>query len=184
MKLELESRRQEQQVQQQVQQEGAPGPTWPPPQPPETQDFQEYLAENERAVLHLQTAEHLERLKAEEDSGSGSGAEGGGLCVLGEHLDDTWQVKPAPCAGLASAVLIPLEPAVLCYPPGQPAQVSSQPYLPDSPALYCPAKGGSGHLEHPAAACSPPGKELGVSPVPAAVGEAGAAHLEPPHLPV
>ncbi|RMC22580.1 hypothetical protein DUI87_00418 [Hirundo rustica rustica] len=108
MKLELENRRQEEEEEEE-EREGAaapPGPTWPPPQPPETQDFQEYLAENERAVLHLQTAEELERLKAEEDSGSGSGGEGGGLCVLGEHLDDSWQVKPPPCPGLASTILI------------------------------------------------------------------------------
>ncbi|NXM89623.1 CSRN2 protein, partial [Oenanthe oenanthe] len=160
-----------------------------PPQPPETQDFQEYLAENERAVLHLQTAEELERLKAEEDSGSGSGGEGGGLCVLGEQLDDTWQVKPAPCPGLGSPLLIPaqfpLEPPVLC----------SQPYLPEAPGLCCQpepgaaARGGTGHLEHPAAAPSPPGKELGVPPGPAAVSKGGAPenlpeHLEHPHLPI
>ncbi|NXR68301.1 CSRN2 protein, partial [Rhadina sibilatrix] len=202
MKLELESRRQEEEEEEEGA-PGPPGPTWPPPQPPETQDFQEYLAENERAVLHLQTAEELERLKAEEDSGSGSGGgggEGGGLCVLGEHLDDTWQqVKAPPCPGLASAILIPaqfplLESSVLCYPPGQPAQVGSQPYLADSPGLYCQvepragAKGGGGHVEHPAAASSPPGKELGVPPVPAAVSKGGAPqnppeHLEQPHLP-
>lgn len=188
MKLELENRREEEEEEE----EGAgtlPGPTWPPPQPPETQDFQEYLAENERAVLHLQTAEELERLKAEEDSGSGSGGEGGGLCVLGEHLDDTWQVKPPPCPpGLGSAILIraqfPLESSVLC-------QVGSQPYLTDAPGLFCqlePRAGAKG-VEHPAPASSPPGKELGVPPVPAAVSKAGAPpnlpeHLEHPHLPV
>ncbi|NXB99846.1 CSRN2 protein, partial [Orthonyx spaldingii] len=197
MKLELQSRRQEEEEEEGA--AAAPGATWPPPQPPETQDFQEYLAENERAVLHLQTAEELERLKAEEDSGSGSGGEGGGLCVLGEPLDDTWQVKPAPCPGLGSAILIPtqfpLEPPVLCYPPGQPAQVGSQLYLPDAPVLLCQlepragAKGGGGHTEHPAPASSPPAKELGVPPVPAAASEGGAPqnlpeHLEPPHLPV
>ncbi|NXB68986.1 CSRN2 protein, partial [Struthidea cinerea] len=196
MKLELENRREEEE------EEGAaaaPGPTWPPPQPPETQDFQEYLAENERAVLHLQTAEELERLKAEEDSGSGSGGEGGGVCVLGEHLDDTWQVKPPSCPGLSPGILIPaqfpLESSVLCYPPGQPAQVGSQPCLADSPGLCCQlepragAKGASGHVEHPAAAPSPPGKELGVPPVPAAASKGGAPqnlaeHLEQPHLPI
>ncbi|NXE02661.1 CSRN2 protein, partial [Chaetorhynchus papuensis] len=181
MKLELENRREEEE-----EEEGAaapPGPTWPPPQPPETQDFQEYLAENERAVLHLQTAEELERLKAEEDSGSGSGGEGGGLCVLGEHLDDTWQVKPPPCPGLSPTILIPaqfpLESPVLC----------SQPYLPDAPGLYCQAKGGNGPTEQPAPACSPPGKELGVPPVPAAASKGGAPqnpaeHPEHPHLPI
>ncbi|NWW80202.1 CSRN2 protein, partial [Climacteris rufus] len=164
----------------------------------ETQDFQEYLAENERAVLHLQTAEELDRLKAEEDSGSGSGGEGGGLCVLGEPLDDTWQVKAPPCPGLASPILIPaqfpLESSVLCYPPEQP-QGASQPFLPDAPALCCHvepragAKGGSDHLEPPDPACSPPGKEQGVLPVPAAESKGGASqtppeHLEHPHLPV
>ncbi|NXP95620.1 CSRN2 protein, partial [Passerina amoena] len=196
MKLELESRRQGEEEEEEGE-EGAAGPSWPPPQPPETQDFQEYLAENERAVLHLQTAEELERLKAEEDSASGSGGEGGGLCVLGEHLDDTWQVKAPPCPGLSSAILIPaqfpgLEPPVLCYPP---AQVGSQPYLPDAPGLLCQlepragAKGGAGQVEHPPAACSPPGKELEVPPVPAAVSKEGAPqnlpeHLEHPHLPI
>ncbi|NXD45769.1 CSRN2 protein, partial [Copsychus sechellarum] len=171
MKLELESRRQEQQEEE----EGPPAlptPSWPPPQPPETQDFQEYLAENERAVLHLQTAEELERLKAEEDSGSGSGGEGGGLCVLGEQLGDTWQVKAAPCPGLGSAILIPLEPPVLC----------PQPYLAEAAGLCQPEPG-------PAAASSPPGKELGVPPGPAAGSKGGAPgnlpeHLEHPHLPI
>ncbi|NXO71348.1 CSRN2 protein, partial [Phainopepla nitens] len=206
MKLELESRRQEEEEEEE--EEGAaalPGPSWPPPQPPETQDFQEYLAENERAVLHLQTAEELERLKAEEDSGSGSGGEGGGVCVLGEHLDDSWQVKPPLCPGLTSTILIPaqfpLESSVLCYPPGQAAQVGSQPYLADAPGLYCQVepragpKGGSGHVEHPAPGSSPAGKELGVPPVspvppvPAAVSKGGTPqnlpeHPEHPHLPI
>ncbi|NXD32154.1 CSRN2 protein, partial [Spelaeornis formosus] len=187
MKLELENRREEEE------EEGAAalaGPSWPPPQLPETQDFQEYLAENERAVLHLQTAEELERLKAEEDSGSGSGGEGGGLCVLGEPLGDAWQVKPAPCPGLGSTILIPgqfpLESPVLCYPPGQPAQVGSQPYLPEAPGLCCQAEPRAGAK---GAASSPSGKELGVPPVPAAESKGGAPqtppeHLEPPHLPV
>ncbi|NXC92335.1 CSRN2 protein, partial [Cercotrichas coryphoeus] len=185
MKLELESRRQEQQEEE----EGAPAPpapptpSWPPPPPPETQDFQEYLAENERAVLHLQTAEELERLKAEEDSGSGSGGEGGGLCVLGEQLGDTWQVKAAPCPGLGSTLLIPaqfpLEPPVLC----------SQPYLAQAPEAGPAARAASAHLQHPAAASSPPGKELGVPPGPAAGSKGGAPgdlpeHLEHPHLPI
>ncbi|NXW75214.1 CSRN2 protein, partial [Hirundo rustica] len=186
MKLELENRRQEEEEEEEEGAPAPPGPTWPPPQPPETQDFQEYLAENERAVLHLQTAEELERLKAEEDSASGSGGEGGGLCVLGEHLDDSWQVKPPPCPGLASTILIPaqfpLESSVLCYPPGQPAQVGTQPYLAEAPGLYR-----GGHVEHPAS--SPSGKELGVPPVPAAVSKGAAPqnppeHLEHPHLPV
>ncbi|NWW04957.1 CSRN2 protein, partial [Oreocharis arfaki] len=197
MKLELENRREEEEEEEEG---AAPGPSWPPPQPPETQDFQEYLAENERAVLHLQTAEELERLKAEEDSGSGSGGEGGGLCVLGEHLDDAWQVKPPPCPALGPAILIPtqfpLESSVLCFPPGQPAQGGSQPYLPDPPGLCCHvepragAKGGSGHVEHPAPACSPPGKELGGVPAVPAAGSKGGApqnpveHLEHPQLPV
>ncbi|NXO13920.1 CSRN2 protein, partial [Oriolus oriolus] len=196
MKLELENRREEEE------EEGAaapPGPAWPPAQPPETQDFQEYLAENERAVLHLQTAEELERLKAEEDSGSGSGGEGGGLCVLGEHLDDAWQVKAPPCPSLGPAILIPtqfpLESSVLCYPPGQPAQAGSPPFLPDADGLYCPvepragAKGGSGPAEPPVPACGPPAKELGVPPVPPAASKGGAPQSlaeqpEHPHLPV
>ncbi|NWT07531.1 CSRN2 protein, partial [Mionectes macconnelli] len=115
MKLQLQNRRGEQEGQDGGAGEAAPAPTWAPP---DTQDFQEYLAENERAVLHLQTAEELDRLKAEEDSGSGG--DGGGLCVLGEHLDGTtWQVKPPLCP--PSLVPSPFPPAspVLCFPPGE-----------------------------------------------------------------
>ncbi|NXS10588.1 CSRN2 protein, partial [Neodrepanis coruscans] len=167
MKLELENRRQEEEEEEEEAAAAAPGAPWPPLQPPETQDFQEYLAENERAVLHLQTAEELERLKAEEDSGSGSGGgEGGGLCVLGEHLDDTWQVKAPPL--LLPAQFLPEAP-VLCFPP---AAGGALPYLGDAPGLLCQGepraggRGGSGQGEPPAPASSPPGKDLGVPPVP------------------
>ncbi|XP_074421024.1 cysteine/serine-rich nuclear protein 2 isoform X3 [Larus michahellis] len=59
---------------------------WLGPQPAETQDFQEFMAENETAVMHLQTAEELERLKAEEDSSNGSSVESLGVCILEEPL--------------------------------------------------------------------------------------------------
>ncbi|NWQ72375.1 CSRN2 protein, partial [Neopipo cinnamomea] len=125
MKLQLRSRRGEEEEEGLGAEEAAPGPAWAPPQPPETQDFQEYLAENERAVLHLQTAERLDRMEAEEDSGSGG--EGGGLCVLGEHLDGTaWQVKPPP--GPPGLVPTPFPPGspVLGFPTEQPAQGGPQ----------------------------------------------------------
>ncbi|NXM72980.1 CSRN2 protein, partial [Serilophus lunatus] len=189
MKLELENRREEEEEEEE---EAAAGPTWPPLQPPETQDFQEYLAENERAVLHLQTAEELERLKAEEDSGSGSGGEGGGLCVLGEPLDDTWQVKPPPCPGLGPPVLIPTPFLPECPGPEPPAPGGSQPCPAEGPGLCCQLgpragiRGGSRQGEPPAPAPSPPGKDLGVPPVPAAGSKGGAPQDPPehPHLPI
>ena len=52
----------------------------------ETQDYQEFITENETAVMHLQSAEELEQLKVEEDS-SGSSAsvdssiESLGMCI-------------------------------------------------------------------------------------------------------
>uniref|UniRef100_A0A8C0KNM7 Cysteine and serine rich nuclear protein 2 n=1 Tax=Canis lupus dingo TaxID=286419 RepID=A0A8C0KNM7_CANLU len=92
MKLELESKRQ-------VSRPPAPDEEPSPAagcsltgaQGSETQDFQEFIAENETAVMHLQSAEELERLKAEEDS-SGSSAsldssiESLGVCILEEPL--------------------------------------------------------------------------------------------------
>ncbi|NWT20954.1 CSRN2 protein, partial [Vireo altiloquus] len=183
MKLELENRRQEEEEEEEEGQGVTPSPTWPLQQPPETQDFQEYLAENERAVLHLQSAEQLERMKAEEeDSGSGSGGEGGGVCVLGEHLDGTWQVKPSQGSTLLIPAQFPLEASVLCYSQGQ---VGSQPYLADSPSLYCQVgpKAGSSPVEHPPGA---PGEDFGVPPSPPKGGapQNPAEHLEQPHLPV
>ncbi|KAI4574801.1 hypothetical protein MJT46_004080 [Ovis ammon polii x Ovis aries] len=38
----------------------------------ETQDLQEFITENQTAVMHLQSAEELEQLKAEEDSSGSS----------------------------------------------------------------------------------------------------------------
>ncbi|NXK86214.1 CSRN2 protein, partial [Formicarius rufipectus] len=210
MKLELQSRREQQQQQQEEEEEeeagAAPGPAQAPP---ETQDFQEYLAENERAVLHLHRAQELERLKEEEDSGPGG--DGGGLCVLGEHLDGTtWQVKTPPCPGLSPPGLIPSRfppgSPVLGFPVEPPAQVSpqvgpqmgpqvsshvssqvgSQPYLAEAPGLYCASgEGGNGQGEPLVPAC--PGKDLGVPPVSAAASDGGTppdplAYLGQPHL--
>ncbi|KAM9616135.1 cysteine/serine-rich nuclear protein 2 isoform 6-T7 [Morphnus guianensis] len=72
---------------------------WLGPQPAETQDFQEFMAENETAVMHLQTAEELERLKAEEDSSNGSSMESLGVCILEEPL----AVPEGLCPGGAEA---------------------------------------------------------------------------------
>ncbi|NXM09173.1 CSRN2 protein, partial [Tyrannus savana] len=182
MKLQLQGRRGGPQEEQQEEVGGdgaAPGPAWAPP---ETQDFQEYLAENERAVLHLQTAERLDRLQAEE-------GEGGGLCVLGEHLDGTaWQVKPPLCPpGLVPSPFPPGSP-VLGFPPEQPAQgggqVGSQ--VPAGPPWQVQpqvgGEGGNGPEEPPAPTCSPPGEDLGVPPAPPAESEGGAPQSPPEHL--
>ncbi|NXK19237.1 CSRN2 protein, partial [Arenaria interpres] len=119
---------------------------WLSPQPSETQDFQEFMAENETAVLHLQTAEELERLKAEEDSGDGlppprhpPGVESLGVCIL----EDPLAVPQTLCPALATAAPIliqaqlPPGSSVLCFAQGsEPAATSAggnQPYLNDGP---------------------------------------------------
>ncbi|NWR95993.1 CSRN2 protein, partial [Furnarius figulus] len=181
-------REQEEEEEEEEEEGAAPGPTWAPP---ETQDFQEYLAENERAVLHLHRAQELERLQEEEDSGPGG--EGGGLCVLGEHLDGpTWQVKGPPCPGLSTPLPSPghcgAGSALLGFPPELLAQGGAQPYLAEAPGLSCAGgRGGNlGDLGAPGSCC--PQEHLGVSPAskegsPPSPPE----HLEQlglPHLPV
>ncbi|NWU73136.1 CSRN2 protein, partial [Pterocles burchelli] len=163
MKLELENKRQG---------GGAPAPEedagaaaapgsggdWLGPQPPETQDFQEFGGENETAVMHLQTAEELERGGAEEDSSSGSGVESLGVGGLEEPL----AVPEGLCPGLAGGVLIqaqlPPGSSVLCFADGsEPAAsaVGDQPYLNEGGVVYYQveprpvlgAKGGGGPAE-------------------------------------
>ncbi|CAH6791485.1 cysteine/serine-rich nuclear protein 2 [Phodopus roborovskii] len=146
MKLELESKRQ---VSRPAVPEDEPLPTagcsLPGAQSSETQDFQEFIAENETAVMHLQSAEELERLKAEEDS-SGSSAsldssmESLGMCILEEPL----AVPQELCPGLAAPILIqaqlPPGSSVLCFtensehPAASP--VSSPSYLNSGPLVY------------------------------------------------
>ncbi|NXF58146.1 CSRN2 protein, partial [Ciccaba nigrolineata] len=139
MKLELENKRQggrppapEEEA------AAAPGAAgdWLGPQPAETQDFQEFMAENETAVMHLQTAEELERLKAEEDSSNGSSMESLGVCILEEPL----AVPEGLCPALASPILIqaqlPPGSSVLCFADGSEPAASAagdQPYLNDGP---------------------------------------------------
>ncbi|NXX41368.1 CSRN2 protein, partial [Tricholaema leucomelas] len=144
MKLELESKRQggrtpgpEQEAAAAAAQ--APGGAWLGPQAAETQDFQEFMAENESAVMHLQTAEELERLKAEEDSSSGSGVESLGVCILQEPL----AVPEGLCPALAAPILIqaqlPPGSSVLCFADGsEPAAPAGgpEPYLDDGSVLY------------------------------------------------
>ncbi|NXS55666.1 CSRN2 protein, partial [Brachypteracias leptosomus] len=171
MKLELENKRQggRPPAPEEEPAQGSAG-AWPGPQPPETQDFQEFMAENETAVMHLQTAEELERLKAEEDSSSSSAVESLGVCILEEPL----AVPEGLCPGLAAPILIqaqlPPGSSVLCLAEGsEPAApgVGDQPYLNDGPLLYYQveprpplgAKGDGGLLE-------PPPKDLGVLPSP------------------
>lgn len=121
MKLELESKRQ---VSRPPAPDEEPSPTascsLTGAQGSETQDFQEFIAENETAVMHLQSAEELERLKAEEDS-SGSSAsldssiESLGVCILEEPL----AVPEELCPGLTAPILIQAQltpgSSVLCF---------------------------------------------------------------------
>ncbi|OXB56709.1 hypothetical protein ASZ78_006903 [Callipepla squamata] len=135
MKLELENKRQGTRPSDEELQ--GSGSAWPPgTQPPETQDFQEFMAENETAVMHLQTAEELERLKAEEDSSGGSGVESVGVCILEEPL----AVPDALCPGLAAPILIqaqlPPGSSVLCFADGAEQPTATQPYLNAAPLLY------------------------------------------------
>ncbi|XP_040835038.1 cysteine/serine-rich nuclear protein 2 isoform X2 [Ochotona curzoniae] len=148
MKLELESKRQ------------VNRPADPDEEPPaaagcsvtgapgsETQDFQEFIAENETAVMHLQSAEELERLKEEEDS-SGSSAsldssiESLGVCILEEPL----AVPEELCPGLTAPILIqaqlPPGSSVLCFAENSdhsaasPVNVNNPSYLNSGPLVY------------------------------------------------
>lgn len=139
MKLELESKRQGSRP------AAAEDEPLPGAQSSETQDFQEFIAENETAVMHLQSAEELERLKAEEDS-SGSSAsldssmESLGVCILEEPL----AVPQELCPGLAAPVLIqaqlPPGSSVLCFTESSEhpaaAPMSSSAYFSSGPLLY------------------------------------------------
>ncbi|CAM9937334.1 unnamed protein product [Bubo scandiacus] len=204
MKLELENKRQggrppapEEEA------AAAPGAAgdWLGPQPAETQDFQEFMAENETAVMHLQTAEELERLKAEEDSSNGSSMESLGVCILEEPL----AVPEGLCPALASPILIqaqlPPGSSVLCFADSSEPAASAagdQPYLNDGPVLYYQveqrpvlgAKGGSSPAEPPPPSPCPAEKDLGVLPLPAgtcsraaAAASKGEAPKPPPSSP-
>ncbi|KAM8778670.1 cysteine/serine-rich nuclear protein 2 isoform 2-T3 [Rhynchonycteris naso] len=145
MKLELENKRQ---VSRPPMPDEEPSPTanysLTRAQSSEIQDFQEFIAENETAVMHLQSAE-LERLKAEEDS-SGSTAsldssiESLGMCILEEPL----AVPEELCPGLTAPILIQaqLTPAssVLCFAENSdhPAAsaVTNPSYLNSGPLVY------------------------------------------------
>ncbi|XP_075757807.1 cysteine/serine-rich nuclear protein 2 isoform X2 [Pelodiscus sinensis] len=139
MKLELENKRQVSRPQA-LEDESlhSSGSDWLGTPPSETQDFQEFMAENETAVMHLQTAEELERLKAEEDS-SGSNIESLGVCILEEPL----AVPEGLCPGLPTPILIqaqlPPGSSVLCFT-DSPEQATSaggdQSYLNNGPVVY------------------------------------------------
>ncbi|NXH16898.1 CSRN2 protein, partial [Bucco capensis] len=174
MKLELENKRQGGRPPAPEEEPAAAAGAWLGPQPAETQDFQEFMAENETAVMHLQTAEELERLKAEEDSSSGSGVESLGVCILEEPL----AVPEALCPALATPILIqaqlPPGSSVLCFAEGSeqaPSAVGTQPYLNDAgPVLYYqveprPGAKGEGSLPEPPCPCPAP-KELSLPPSP------------------
>uniref|UniRef100_A0A8B9Z1K5 Cysteine and serine rich nuclear protein 2 n=1 Tax=Buteo japonicus TaxID=224669 RepID=A0A8B9Z1K5_9AVES len=186
MKLELENKRQ------------GGRPPAPEEEPAETQDFQEFMAENETAVMHLQTAEELERLKAEEDSSNGSSMESLGVCILEEPL----AVPEGLCPGLAAPILIqaqlPPGSSVLCFADGSEqaaSAVGDQPYLNDGPVVYYQVeqrpvlgvKGESSPAEPPAPSSCLSEKNLSVLPVPvvtcsraAAAASKGEASRNPP----
>ncbi|NXA43344.1 CSRN2 protein, partial [Eudromia elegans] len=140
MKLELENKRQGTRPQAPEEEPAhGSGSDWLGVQPSETQDFQEFMAENETAVMHLQTAEELERLKAEEDSSSGSGVESLGVCILEEPL----AVPEGLCPALSTPILIqaqlPPGSSVLCFADGPeqpPSAAGNQPYLNSGPVVY------------------------------------------------
>lgn len=129
MKLELENKRQ-------VEEDPPHSATadWLGTQSSETQDFQEFMAENETAVLHLQTAEELERLKAEEDSSRGSSLDSLGVCLLEEPL--------CPSLARATPLLIqaqlPPGASVLCFADSSSSSSAEgdQPYLNSGPVVY------------------------------------------------
>lgn len=182
MKLELESKRQ---VSRPPAPDEEPSPaascSLAAAQGSETQDFQEFIAENETAVMHLQSAEELERLKAEEDS-SGSSAsldssiESLGVCILEEPL----AVPEELCPGLTAPILIqaqlPPGSSVLCFAENSDhptvSAVNSPSYLNSGPLVYYQVeqrpvlgvKGEPGTEEGPPA--FPKEKDLGVFSLP------------------
>ncbi|NXI38444.1 CSRN2 protein, partial [Galbula dea] len=183
MKLELENKRQGGRPpapeEESAAAAAAPGSAgdWLGPQPPETQDFQEFMAENESAVMHLQTAEELERLKAEEDSSNGSGVESLGVCILEEPLAVTEGLCPSLAAPILIQAQLPPGSSVLCFADSSEqatSAVSGQPYLNDGPVLYYQveprlalgAKGEGSLAEPPAPPPCPGEKDLGVLPGP------------------
>uniref|UniRef100_A0A8B9QVR0 Cysteine and serine rich nuclear protein 2 n=1 Tax=Apteryx owenii TaxID=8824 RepID=A0A8B9QVR0_APTOW len=180
MKLELENKRQGARPQAPEEESAhGSGSDWLGTQSSETQDFQEFMAENETAVMHLQTAEELERLKAEEDSSNGSSVESLGVCILEEPL----AVPEGLCPGLSAPILIqaqlPPGSSVLCFT-DSPEQATSaagdQPYLNNAPVVYyqveqrsvlgAKGEGSAEELEAPSSYASE--KDLGVISVPVA----------------
>ncbi|XP_065515775.1 cysteine/serine-rich nuclear protein 2 isoform X1 [Lathamus discolor] len=195
MKLELENKRQGGRPP--VPEEAASGAAhgcssaWLGPQPGETQDFQEFMAENESAVMHLQTAEELERLKAEEDSSSGPGVESLGVCILEEPLAVPQGLCPALAAPILIQAQLPPGSSVLCFAEGsEPAAAGEQPYLNDGSMLYYPveprpgSRGDGAPPEPPAPSCVAE-KELSVLPgaTPGGAASKGEAAKPPPSPP-
>ncbi|XP_015742478.1 cysteine/serine-rich nuclear protein 2 [Coturnix japonica] len=134
MKLELENKRQGARPGDEEPQGGvAGGGSW---QPPETQDFQEFMAENESAVMHLQSAEELERLKAEEDSSGGSGVESVGVCIVEEPLVPPDALCPVVAAPILIQAQLPPGSSVLCFSDGAEPPPAPPPYLDGAPLLY------------------------------------------------
>ncbi|XP_068777483.1 cysteine/serine-rich nuclear protein 2 isoform X2 [Struthio camelus] len=180
MKLELENKRQGTRPQAPEEESAhGSGSDWLGTQSSETQDFQEFMAENETAVMHLQTAEELERLKAEEDSSNGSSVESLGVCILEEPL----AVPEGLCPSLSAPILIqaqlPPGSSVLCFADSSEQATSAageQPYLNNGPVVYyqveqrsvLAAKGESGAAELEAPSSYANEKDLSVISVPVA----------------
>ncbi|XP_069509474.1 cysteine/serine-rich nuclear protein 2 isoform X1 [Ambystoma mexicanum] len=120
--------------------------------PPETQDFQEFIAENchlenETAVRHLQSAEEMARLKEEEDEDSStsslsldSSVESLGVCLLEEPLAGPGGVIDS----LASSPVLldaklPLGSSVLCFTGSSDRatpSVGDQTFISNTPVVY------------------------------------------------
>lgn len=146
----------------------------------ETQDFQEFIAENETAVMHLQSAEELERLKAEEDSSVSSASldssiESLGVCILEEPL----AVPEELCPGLTAPILIqaqlPPGSSVLCFAENSDhptaSAVNSPSYLNSGPLVYYqveqrPVLGVKGESSTEVPPSFPKEKDLNVFPLP------------------
>ncbi|XP_028928754.1 cysteine/serine-rich nuclear protein 2 [Ornithorhynchus anatinus] len=179
MKLELESKRQ---VGRPPAPDEDPAPAAAPAAPAspagppgaETQDFQEFIAENETAVLHLQSAEERERLQAGEPGDPGDPAPAGlaSVCLLEDPPGGPGGPCPGPAAPLLIQARLPSGPPVLCFAedgapagPVDPASVSG-----GGSVLYYqlePRAAGDGAGDPQPAPAFPGEKDLGVFALPA-----------------
>ncbi|XP_020821769.1 cysteine/serine-rich nuclear protein 2 [Phascolarctos cinereus] len=145
MKLELENKRQGSRPSAAEEElPSASGGGLPGTQDSETQDFQEFIAENETAVMHLQSAEELERLKAEDSNGSSasldSSIESLGVCILEEPLSAPEELCPGLTAPILIQAQLPPGSSVLCFAGNSEhsaAPMLNEPsYLNNGPVVY------------------------------------------------